>query len=157
MTKVNNNSNFELRKKLKALVSQAQKNEYKLQKLQQQELQFISAESLPQLIDIILQQYRDEYEFSGKAVRAIAVDLNNVKWFGGYNGAIRYDGEYWKTFTVDDGLPANDVRSIAADTNGIIWCGTTAGIAVYDGVSWRSFSTEHALANRYVLSIAVPA
>lgn len=61
-TTTSNNSNFELRKKLKALVMQAQNNEIKLQKLQHQELLLISAESLPQLIDVILQQYRDEYE-----------------------------------------------------------------------------------------------
>lgn len=55
-------SNYELRKQLKALMSQAQKNEAKLQKLQQQELHFISANSLPELIDLTLQQYRDAYE-----------------------------------------------------------------------------------------------
>lgn len=55
-------SNFELRKKLKALMSQAQQNEMKLEKMQQQELRFIGADSLPELIDIILQQYRDSYD-----------------------------------------------------------------------------------------------
>lgn len=55
-------TNLELRKQLKALMSQAQKNETKLKKMQQQELRFIGADSLPELIDIILQQYRDSYE-----------------------------------------------------------------------------------------------
>lgn len=55
-------TNFELRKKLKAFMSQAQQNESKLEKMQCQELRFIGADSLPELIDIILQQYRDEYE-----------------------------------------------------------------------------------------------
>jgi len=58
----NTDTNLELRKKLKALMSTAQKNESKLQKMQQQELRFISANSLPELINIILQQYRDTYE-----------------------------------------------------------------------------------------------
>jgi diguanylate cyclase (GGDEF)-like protein len=58
----NTDTNLELRKKLKALMSNAQKNESKLQKMQQQELRFISANSLPELIDITLQQYRDTYE-----------------------------------------------------------------------------------------------
>lgn len=62
MSQIKDNSNFELRKQLKALVTQAQNNELKLQKLQQQELLFISSESLPQLIDVVLQQYRGEYE-----------------------------------------------------------------------------------------------
>ena len=43
-------------------MTQAQHNETKLEKMQQQELRFISADSLPELIDIILQQYRDAYE-----------------------------------------------------------------------------------------------
>lgn len=62
MSRSDQRSNFELRKQLKALMSQAQKNEAKLEKMQQQELRFIGADSLPELIDIILQQYRDAYE-----------------------------------------------------------------------------------------------
>ena len=62
MDQENNISNLELRKKLKALMSQAQKNEAKLQKLQQQEILLIGANSLPELIDVILQQYRDAYD-----------------------------------------------------------------------------------------------
>jgi len=62
MSQSNKQSHFELRKQLKALMSQAQKNELKLQKMQQQELSFISANSLPELIDVILQQYRDAYD-----------------------------------------------------------------------------------------------
>ncbi|MCW8901640.1 MAG: DUF484 family protein [Gammaproteobacteria bacterium] len=61
MSQTKDYSNFELRKKLKALVTQAQNNELKLQKLQRQELALISADSLPELIDIVLQQYRLEY------------------------------------------------------------------------------------------------
>lgn len=74
MAKANDNSNFALRKQLKALVTQAQTNEQKMQKLQRQELQLISAESLPQLIDVILQQYRDEYEL--EHVSLLLIDPN---------------------------------------------------------------------------------
>jgi len=74
MAKANDNSNFALRKQLKALVTQAQTNEQKMQKLQRQELQLISAESLPQLIDVILQQYRDEYEL--EHVSLLLIDAN---------------------------------------------------------------------------------
>lgn len=67
-------SNFELRKKLKALVTQAQNNELKLQKLQKQELALISSESLPELIDVILQQYRKEYELDYVSLLLIDTD-----------------------------------------------------------------------------------
>ena len=62
MSQSDKNSNHELRKQLKAFMSQAQTNEAKLEKMQQQELRFISSNSLPELIDVILQQYRDAYE-----------------------------------------------------------------------------------------------
>lgn len=74
MSQIKDNSNFELRKKLKALVTQAQNNELKLQKLQQQELFFISSESLPQLIDVVLQQYREEYELDYVSLLLIDTD-----------------------------------------------------------------------------------
>lgn len=67
-------TNFELRKKLKALMSQAQQNEAKIEKMQQQELRFIGADSLPELIDVILQQYRDSYELD--YVSLLLIDPN---------------------------------------------------------------------------------
>lgn len=74
MSESNNPSNLELRKQLKALLTQAQRNEAKLQKMQQQELLFISAESLPDLIDIVLQQYRDAYSLD--YVSLLLIDPN---------------------------------------------------------------------------------
>ncbi|MDH5600501.1 MAG: DUF484 family protein [Gammaproteobacteria bacterium] len=74
MDQTKDTSNFELRKKLKALVTQAQNNEIKLQKLQRQELALISSESLPQLIDVILQQYRNEYELDYVSLLLIDTD-----------------------------------------------------------------------------------
>ena len=74
MSRSDKTSNFELRKQLKALMSQAQKNETKLEKMQQQELHFISADSLPELIDIILQQYRDAYELDYVSLLLIDTD-----------------------------------------------------------------------------------
>ena len=74
MAQTKDNSNFELRKKLKALVTQAQNNELKMQKLQQQELALISSESLPELIDIVLQQYRKEYELDYVSLLLIDTD-----------------------------------------------------------------------------------
>ena len=71
----NTDTNLELRKKLKALISNAQKNETKLQKMQQQELRFISANNLPELIDITLQQYRDTYELD--YVSLLLIDHNH--------------------------------------------------------------------------------
>lgn len=75
MSQSDKNSNYELRKQLKALMSQAQTNEDKLKKMQQQELRFISSNSLPELIDVILQQYRDAYELD--YVSLMLIDRNH--------------------------------------------------------------------------------
>lgn len=74
MSHIKENSSYELRKKLKALMTQAHNNELKLQKLQKQELCFISSESLPQLIDVVLQQYRDEYELDYVSILLVDPD-----------------------------------------------------------------------------------
>lgn len=74
MSQSDKNSNYELRKQLKALMSQAQTNENKLEKMQQQELRFISSNSLPELIDVILQQYRDAYELDYVSLMLIDSD-----------------------------------------------------------------------------------
>lgn len=51
----------ELRRRLKVYVSQAYQNEKKQQRFQEQELQFISASGLEELIEALLYKYRDNF------------------------------------------------------------------------------------------------
>lgn len=74
MSRLEQPNNLELRKKLKALMLQAQQNEAKLEKMQLQELRLIGAESLPELINVILQQYREEYDLD--YVSLLLIDPN---------------------------------------------------------------------------------
>ena len=50
--------NSKLRRQLKAYISQAKKNEQKLLRFQEQELQFISANGLAELINTLLYDFR---------------------------------------------------------------------------------------------------
>ena len=38
-----------------------------------------------------------------------------------------------KNFTIEDGLPANEVHAILQTQNGFLWLGTEAGLARFDG------------------------
>src|ERR1700722_14360006 len=38
-----------------------------------------------------------------------------------------------KDFTIEDGLPANEVHAILQTQNGFLWVGTDAGLARFDG------------------------
>jgi Two component regulator propeller len=38
-----------------------------------------------------------------------------------------------KNFTIEDGLPANEVHAILQTQNGFLWVGTEAGLARFDG------------------------
>jgi ligand-binding sensor domain-containing protein len=38
-----------------------------------------------------------------------------------------------KTFTIEDGLPTNEVHAILQTQNGFLWLGTEAGLARFDG------------------------
>jgi diguanylate cyclase (GGDEF)-like protein len=51
------NENKKLRRQLKAFVAQARENEAKLQRFNEQELQLISATTLPELVQLILHHY----------------------------------------------------------------------------------------------------
>ena len=62
-------------------------------------------------------------------------------------------GDY-KAFTVNDGLPSNNVYRCLEDDKGFMWIGTDAGIARFDGKHFQVFTTQQGLPDNDVLSIA---
>ncbi|HUU28675.1 MAG TPA: sigma 54-interacting transcriptional regulator [archaeon] len=59
----------------------------------------------------------------------------------------------FKTYSIDDGLPASLVLSILQDQEGYIWFGTTSGIGKFDGLTFTSYTTADGLANNTVWSM----
>lgn len=53
-------------------------------------------------------------------------------------------------FTVESGLPSNEVYDIFEDSLGYIWFATDHGIARYDGYNFRSFSTADGLVHNTI-------
>ncbi len=80
-------------------------------------------------------------EFVGASTLYAARD--GSLWVGTARGAFRYDGQAWRQFPGNNGLPDDDVVAIAEDADGALWFGTNNGAAHVDpaelhlsAVSW---------------------
>ncbi len=79
----------------------------------------------------------------------ITEDRDGNLWFATANGAQRYDGTHWTTYTTEDGLASNEVRSIIQTRDGAMWFGTAGGngISRFDGETWTTYTTDDGLAS----------
>ncbi|MEA3460223.1 MAG: two-component regulator propeller domain-containing protein [Chloroflexota bacterium] len=68
--------------------------------------------------------------------------------------SVQAEGGYspWRTFTINDGLAANEVWAILQSEDGALWFGTAGGVSRYDG-HWQTFTTDDGLADNHVTSI----
>lgn len=74
MTKTGNTTEQELRRQLKAYFSHAQLNEQKMRRMQAQELRFISARDVVELLDAILIDYPEFYQLSSLSLLLLDSD-----------------------------------------------------------------------------------
>jgi hypothetical protein len=73
-------------------------------------------------------------------LNCISSDDKNL-WVGTNSGLYSFDGEVWRRFSMQDGLPTNKVLSLALTPTGTIWVGTDSGVVRSDGkVFMRMFS-----------------
>ncbi len=61
---------------------------------------------------------------AGSTVYSMCQDKDGFMWFATENGLSRYDGTYFKNFSVKEGLPDNEVLKVFADSKGRVWIGT---------------------------------
>ncbi|MDP2983821.1 MAG: two-component regulator propeller domain-containing protein [Candidatus Latescibacter sp.] len=72
-------------------------------------------------------------------INTIAVMTDNSLWFGTRGGVSRMTSAgSWSSFSITNGLSANNVTSAASDAGGKIWVGTFYGVNVFDGAHWSS-------------------
>jgi photosystem II stability/assembly factor-like uncharacterized protein len=60
------------------------------------------------------------------------VAADGAVWIGTAEGAFRYDGQAWCSFTARDGLSHDKVHAIAEDATGWLWFGTANGAVHVD-------------------------
>ena len=113
--------------------------------------------------------YTTEDGLAANEVLVIAVDTDNVKWFGTEFGGVSsfdgttwttytFDGTTWTTYTTGDGFVDNSVRLIAVDADNVKWFNTwDIGVSSFDGTTWTTYTTEDGLASNSVKKIVVDA
>lgn len=70
-----------------------------------------------------------------------------------FNG---FSQEGWRTYTVNDGLPSNEIEDFAFTPDGVMWVAFSYnGVGCYDGQTWKFYSTEDGLVQNDVSSISV--
>ena len=59
----------------------------------------------------------------------------------------------FRKYTVDDGLPGNEIYDIIQDSKGFIWVATSNGVARFDGNRFEKFTVENGLPDNEILKI----
>ncbi|MBI3241018.1 MAG: protein kinase [Chloroflexi bacterium] len=66
-------------------------------------------------------------------------DSTTVLWVGTANGLGYYDGQTWRRYSTEEGLPSNNVWVLIVDDNGDLLAGTEGGAARFNGESFEAF------------------
>jgi ligand-binding sensor domain-containing protein len=91
-------------------------------------------------------------------VTALEAGRRGEIWAGTRDaGLARFDGVTWKSYTVADGLPSNQVSALHFDGNGQLWIGTEEGLAVFRDGKFRIMTTADGLLAGSVRSVTTTA
>lgn len=69
------------------------------------------------------------------AVRTLVMD-NDTVWIGMPAGVLHKQGDEFRFYTGDDGLPFSDFTCAAAGPDGAVWFGTTKGVVRFQNGEW---------------------
>lgn len=97
----------------------------------------------------------EKYKWALKSVAALVVDSKAQLWFGAEQGVGCFDGENWKLFAGDEGLPYNQFTCAAAGPDGTVWFGTEIGAIRVENDYFYYRHSLRWLPNDYVNDIAV--
>ena len=89
----------------------------------------------------------------GKAIRDVAVDQENIKWFATDDGVLSFDDQDWTRYGMSKGLVSREVTSIAVDAQNVKWFGTKGGLSRFNGLNWRSFFKRHGLPDSSIIQV----
>lgn len=68
-----------------------------------------------------LHTYTTKSGLSSNTIYAITVDKEGFIWLGTKNGLSRFDGQVFKTYSIIDGLPTNEILNVICDSMNRIW------------------------------------
>ncbi len=76
--------------------------------------------------------FNAEHGLSDNSVLAIIQDKKGFLWVGTSNGLNRYDGRFFKPYSLKKDLPSNYILSLLVDRSGNLWVGSSSGLFLYD-------------------------
>jgi len=85
----------------------------------------------------------------------ISKDTNGNLWFSGTDGAYKFDGKTFQSFTVDDGLGSDTVSVVFESMDGKLWFGHNNGVTLFDPAPpiIQNFTTREILGSNSVYYI----
>jgi uncharacterized protein YjbI with pentapeptide repeats/frataxin-like iron-binding protein CyaY len=91
---------------------------------------------------------------------AIEIAPDRSVWLAGSQGVARLDlrSGVWTSYSLEDGLPGDQVRSITAEADGSVWLALrqAGGVAHFDGESWRHYpATDEGLISNEVHEVTI--
>lgn len=86
-----------------------------------------------QLSNYIKTTYNTDNGLSSNETYCMLQTKDGYIWIGGYGGLLRYDGQAFRNFSVEDGgLPSYFIETLYEDSEGRLWIGTKdKGVFVY--------------------------
>ena len=82
-----------------------------------------------------INQYTTDGGLADNTIHDI-LSIDNEVWFATDAGLSVLDGETWRTYTVESGLPDNEIRDLEYTPDGILWAVTGQGAAKFHGGTW---------------------
>ncbi len=102
------------------------------------------------------QGYSSRDGLAGDNIRAILVDQTGHVWAAGVAGLSVFDGKFWKSFGVPDGLPLASLIGLAQDGDGSLWIGTDgSGLVRRRNGRFETFTTRNGLASNLILALLI--
>ena len=83
------------------------------------------------------QTFTDKDGLNGAWITSVYVAPDSSIWFATLQGAVRYDGYHWTTYSFESDILETTVNCIAHDADGSIWFLFEAGIACYQVGIWQ--------------------
>jgi len=91
----------------------------------------------------------------------IAITSDYGVWVATNSGIFCLDGDsdknsaVWRTYTTEDGLPADAAYAIVVGANGMVWAGTEKGLVAFDGMQWTTYGPPNVSSTARIWYIAV--
>ena len=96
-----------------------------------------------------------EQHLPNSFIRGIVKDSSGLFWFVSHFGnLISYDGQYFNSYDLDQGITQKSFKSIIIDSKGKIWIGTLdGGIICFDGKYFTYYTIFQGLNSNSILSL----